>query len=233
MPTDVAFSPAGNWAYVTNQFAQSVSVIDTRMSRQVITIAVEGDPFRVAVGPEGQRVYVTTNQGTVIQIDAETRRVNWVVSLGGNLNGLAINFTDERIYVGDVDGAIYELSPGGEVIRKMAIPGRPQGLALLSDGKEIYVAGEAGEFIALDLQTGSEKARVPLGASSFGIAVTPDQSQIWITAPAAGQVFVLDRASLTISRTIRLGGMPRRIAFDAHGTTAVIANEANAISMVR
>jgi YVTN family beta-propeller protein len=233
VPTDVAFSPAGNWAYVTNQGARTVGVVDTRTHTQVDAIPVPGDPFRVVVGPEGLRVYATTNTGNLVQIDTETRTVAWTRGLGGNLNGLAINASGTRIYVGDVGGRVYELDAAGEVIRTLILPGMPQGLALSSDGKELYVAGEAGEFVVADLERGSESARIRLGAGGFGIALTPDEAQIWITLPTAGQVLVVDRASRTRVAELALGGTPRRLAFNRSGDTAIIADEAGAIHLVR
>ena len=233
VPTDVAFSPAGNWAYVTNQGARTVGIVDTRRNAQVGAVPVDGDPFRVAIGPEGLRVYVTTNAGNLVQIDTETRTVGWTHSLGGNLNGLAVNADGDRIYVGDVLGRLIELNPDGEILRVIPLPGRPQGLALSSDGKELYSAGEEGELTMVDLETGVEKARISLGAGGFGLAVTRDEAQIWITTPATGQIVVVDRASRMIVARIALGGKPRRIAFDQSGNTAVIADEAGAIHLVR
>jgi YVTN family beta-propeller protein len=233
VPTDVAFSPAGNWAYVANQRAGTVGIVDTRRNAQVAAIPVEGDPFRVMVGPEGLRVYATTNVGNLVEIDPETRTVAWTQRLGGNLNGLAISAGGSRIYVGDVDGRVLELNAAGEVLRTIAVPGRPQGLALSSDGTELYAAGEAGELTLIDLESGMEKARIRLGAGGFGIAVTRDETQIWITAPATGELLVVDRASRAIVARIALGGRPRRIAFDQSGNTAVIADEAGAIHVVR
>jgi DNA-binding beta-propeller fold protein YncE len=78
-----------------------------------------------------------------------------------------------------------------------------------------------------------EKTRIRLGAGGFGIAVTRDETQIWITAPATGELLVVDRASRAIVARIALGGRPRRIAFDQSGNTAVIADEAGAIHVVR
>jgi YVTN family beta-propeller protein len=233
IPTDVAFSPAGTWAYVTNQQARTIGVLDARRDRQVATIAVEGDPYRVVVGPEGQVVYTTTNLGNLVRIDSETRTVSWTVHLGGNLNGLAISPDGSRIYVGDVTGKLYEVAPNGEILRSMALPGHPQGLALPSRGQELYVAGEAGDLIVVDLEGWAEATRVRLDAGGFGIAVSPDQAQIWITAPHSGKLFVLDRSSRAIVNTIVLGGMPRRLAFDQSGTTAVVADETGAILFLR
>jgi len=232
VPTDVAFSPAGTWAYVTNQWAQTVGIVDARTTRQVHTIPVSGDPYRVAVGPEGQQVYVTTNTGDLVLIDPEMRRVARTVRLGGNLNGLVISADGARVYVGDVSGTIYELDAAGDVLRQFAVPGRPQGLGLSADGRELYAAGEGGDYIVLNLETGAEVARVALGAGGFGLAVTPDQTQVWVTAPAAGRVFVIGRASRTIRSTIDVGGTPRRLAFDQTGTLVAIADEAGTIRFV-
>ena len=233
VPTDVAFSPAGNWAYVTNQLARTVGIVNTRTNAQVYAIPVDGDPFRVAVGPEGLRVYATTNAGNLVQIDTETRTVAWTQRLGGNLNGLVVTADGNRIYVGDVDGRLVELNSDGEVLRIILLPGRPQGLALSPDAQELYVAGEDGELIVVDLEKGLEEARVGLGTGGFGIAVTRDGSQIWITTPATGQILMIDRASRAIVARIALGGRPRRIAFDASGDNAVIADEAGAIHLLR
>jgi len=137
------------------------------------------------------------------------------------------------VYVGDVGGRVYELDVAGDVLREFVVPGRPQGLGLSADGRELYAAGEDGDLIVLDLETGAEIARVALGAGGFGLAVTPDQTEVWVTAPAAGRVFVLDRASRTVQSTIDVGGAPRRLAFDWSGALAVIADEAGAIRFVR
>ena len=96
-----------------------------------------------------------------------------------------------------------------------------------------HAAGEDGDFIVLDLDTGAEVARVPLGAGGFGLAVTPDQSQVWITAPAAGRVLVVGRTSRPIRSTIDLGGIPRRLAFDQSGALVAIADEAGTMRFVR
>jgi YVTN family beta-propeller protein len=233
IPTDVAFSPDGSWAYVTNQGARTIGIVNTRINQQVDAVPVEGDPFRVVVGPEGQVIYATTNAGNLVQIDPQRRAVSWTIHLGGNLNGLAINPEGTRVYVGDVGGKVYEVGADGGIIRSLAVPGRPQGLVLSRGGNELYVAGEAGNLVVLALETGTEVARIPLAAGGFGLAVTPDQAQIWVTAPRTGQVFVLDRLSRAIVNTIAVGGIPRRIAFDRSGATAVIADEAGAIRFVR
>jgi len=47
-------------AYITNQFSNTVSVIDTATDTVIATIPVGLTPFGVAVSPDGSKVYITT-----------------------------------------------------------------------------------------------------------------------------------------------------------------------------
>ena len=40
-----------------------------------------------------------------------------------------------------------------------------------------------------------------------------------------GEAWVIDRATLEVRDTLRIGGVPRNVAFDATGAAAAIANE--------
>ena len=72
----VALSPDGSRAYVSNEFAGTVSVIDTGSNTVVGSITVGGDPTIVAVSPDGTRVYVINNgSGTVSVIDPASTRL--------------------------------------------------------------------------------------------------------------------------------------------------------------
>jgi len=56
---DVAISPNGARAYVTNAGAKSVSVIDTATNTVVATVGVEFIPVHVSFSPDGVHAYVT------------------------------------------------------------------------------------------------------------------------------------------------------------------------------
>ena len=62
----MAFTPNGEYAYVTLYDDKSVSVIDTDWGGKVThTITVGSDPRGVAVHPKGWFAYVTNMNGTV------------------------------------------------------------------------------------------------------------------------------------------------------------------------
>ncbi|MFJ9371407.1 protein kinase, partial [Nocardia sp. NPDC101769] len=75
-PVGVAVDPAGHSAYVTDNGANSVSVIDTITRTVTATIPVGNNPIGVAVDPAGHSAYVTDNgANSVSVIDTITRTV--------------------------------------------------------------------------------------------------------------------------------------------------------------
>jgi YVTN family beta-propeller protein len=95
---------------------------------------------------------------------------------------------------------------------------------------------EEGRLFVYSLISGALMARVNLGLGSggFGAAITPspNRTKLLVTLMATGQVKVVDRASRSVTRTISVGGTPRRIAFTSDGT-ALIANEAGYVSWAK
>ncbi len=108
-----------------------------------------------------------------------------------------------------------------------------QDVALTPDETELYVANESGYLDVLDPATLQSIRRLSLaGLYAFGLAVTPDGEQIYVTSPYSGEVGIVDRSTATI-RHLPVGGTPRRIAFDASGSTALISNEGNWVDVIR
>jgi YVTN family beta-propeller protein len=109
-----------------------------------------------------------------------------------------------------------------------------QDVAIAPDETEVYAASENGWVDVLDAATLERKRRIVLrGESPFGLAVTPDGAQLYVTSPGTGHLVIVDRATGGVVRAIKLSGVPRRVAFDNSGATAVIANEGNWVDLVR
>ena len=73
----------------------------------------------------------------------------------------------------------------------------------------------------------------PLGSGVFGLAITPDNTQIYVGQFFAAQVSVIDRSTLQIVNQIATTGGPRKIMFDRRGTTALITNEGGWVDFVK
>jgi DNA-binding beta-propeller fold protein YncE len=65
------------------------------------------------------------------------------------------------------------------------------------------------------------------------LALSPDEAVLYASLLFDGRVVEIDRERLCLTRSLPTGGKPRRIAFDRTGRSALIANEAGWIDLVR
>ncbi|GAC1649526.1 MAG: hypothetical protein NVS4B3_06770 [Gemmatimonadaceae bacterium] len=227
-PADVAFDPAGTTAYVANMGSGTVSVINVASNTEValISVTTPGVPFTVIVSADGSRVYVGTNVGRVVVIDASTRAVTQVIEVGGAINTLLLHPTRPLLYANSFTGGfvveINTVTLG--VGRQFATGGVPQGLAIAHDGSELYVANEYGPLQIWDIGSGTRTTTISAATGGFGLALTPDGTQLYMATAYSGTVQIIDRVTRQVVKVLTGIGQPRRIAFNALGTIAAITN---------
>ena len=235
MPTGLTFSTGGARAYVANQFSQSISVVYFPGDSQAREIPVPGDPFFTALARDNRRLLVTTNVDSVFVIDLDSLTVRGVVGLPGAGINIAFDPPGARAYVSVPDaGVVSEIDMASlRELRRFTTGQRPQGLAVSPGGAELYIADEREHAVKIwDLGTGTLRASVALAGPAWDLQLTPDSTQIYVGL-LDGSLQILDRADRSVVRTIKLGGRPRRIGFDRSGTTAVVANEAGWVDILR
>lgn len=236
VPTDVAFGPTGATAFVANQASGSLGIVSTGTDTQIAAVPLgAGDPFKVLVSPSGDRVYVGTNAGVVVAVNPGTQAVVRTTPVGSDPNGLAFHPDGRHLYVSNYSsGSVSELlTDSASWLRSLQVGGTPQGIAVSRDGAELWVANGFGFVSVLDRFTGARTDSLPLTYDGFALAITPDGKQVYVGMRSAGMVRVYDRATRAVVKDIATGGVPRRIAFSADGTWAVIANEAGWVDFVR
>ena len=233
-PTRVVFDRTGQRAYVTNQFSDNISVIDVATSRRIHDIPVIGNPAPVIVAPDARRLYVTTNSDVLYAIDAATRQVLRTLALPAPSHHLTMHPHGTRLYVATrAAGTVLEIDATTcTVLRTFEAGGQTQALAIAADCSELYVANESGGLDVVDLQRGIVIASLQLGGAAYGLALTPDNVQLYVGLVSRERVLVVDRASLRVTNTIGTGGLPREIAFTRSGDCALVANEGGWIDIV-
>ncbi len=103
-PTEVAVSPDGTRAYVTNADSKSVSVIDTATNTVVATVGVGNHPTAVTVSPDGTRAYVTNSASkSVSVIDTKTNAVLATIGVGKKPTAVTVSPDGARAYVTNTD----------------------------------------------------------------------------------------------------------------------------------
>lgn len=232
VPTGIAFSPDGATAYVANQFGD-VSVLDVALRAVVGSIPVP-NPLAVRVSPDGGQLFVATGGTTVEIVDVPSRSVVKSVEVGFAPNGFAVHPDGRILYVSSfISGSVAEVDMfTGAVLRTFNVGGTPQEMALNRKGTRLYVANEAGYLNEIDLLTGNSLPTIQLQGGGFGVGVTPDDGQAYVTLPSTGLVQVFSLQTRKLTKTINVGGNPRRVAFSQQGRVGAITNQAGYITFV-
>lgn len=193
--TGAAF--ATPYAYIANG-TSSVSVIDTATDTVIADIAVGAGPWGVAVGPGGERAYVTNFYGNSVSvIDGQTLAVVATIPVGPYPIGIAVSDDGRHVLVAHRvnDGTVSMIDTDSlTVVGTLAVGGTPQSVGFLTQGA--FVPGQ-GLFL------------VTVSASVSRVVALNRQLQIVTTAtvgymPSAvtaayPDIFVADWAEGTVA----------------------------------
>ena len=234
-PGDVLFNRDGSKAFVSALMGGGLHLIDVAQRRHLTSIRIASNAYRLALTPDESRLFVTSTNGKVYAVDPGVPAVVDSVALTGPIQGIAIGKSGKTLVVTSTQGGVWLIDPATlRVLRTNVLTGVLQDVAISADETEIYVANEKLGVQILDGTTLARKQGIAIpGFEAFGLALTPDDRELYLTSPSTGTVKIVDRRARTVIYTLNLGGTPRRIAFDPSGRTAFIANEANWVDVIK
>ena len=236
IPTDVWFNSAGTRAYVANQFSASVGIVDVATNTQTSSIPVRGDIFQAVPDPSDSRLYVVTNRDSLYEINRGSGTAVRTLPLAGTGQSMAWHPNGYLLYVSTfTGGTAVEVDTRTMTVTRTFVTGsKAQAVVVSRDGGELWVADEdLGKVDVFSLLTGERLTSVPVEGNPWGMAMTPDQQQLYVGLVFQGEVVVIDRGSRAVVRRIQTGGAPRRIVFNQAGTIAVVANESGYVTYIR
>lgn len=230
-----AAATAAPFEYVGNLGDGSVSQYDAAGGALVplspASTISGGEPFGVAVTPDGTSVYVA-KADDIAQYDVNadgtlTPKTQPTVASGGGASGVAVTPDGKGVYVSN--GATdtlweYDVGPGGALTPTIpaSVPTSfaPGAVAVSPDGKSVYVADASGDVIsqysvgAGEALTPKVPPTVPTGVGPIGLAVSPDGKRVYVTNSQDNTVSQYD---------VRAGGAlrPRKPAAVAAGSQPV------------
>jgi len=216
-PSGVAFAPDGSTAYVANQNADSVSVIDVATGTQtalitlpLITAQPHVGPYGLAVNATGTRVYVADNYGNELSvIDASTNTVLTTVPLTASPSEVQLSADGSILYVTETDGDVHLFDTATNtpdaITPTITIGANPFGLALSPDGSTLLV-GYAGGVRIVDTATETAGATVAVGAGPAFLAFAPDGTHAYVANQTFGTVSVIDVSTVTATSTLTIPG---------------------------
>ncbi len=219
-------------AYVT-QADDRVTVIDTHTQLVIGSFAV-AQPGRIAVHPDGTRVFVTNvvndgATGALALIDTATNSVSNEFILGTQPSTLSLTRDGALAYVGlfgslcysafavDSDGTIQQrlgcAAPclTGPNIQLIGIAISPDGRRAYLDRRVRFPSFDSTEISVLDLSSGTTIGTISFEEVSRGIAMTPDGRTVYVSLENqfgnidTTAVGVIDTAINAVTNIISLG----------------------------
>lgn len=246
----IAVARTGDVVYAGTEDTGEVVAIDTR-TRSVAWRLHAGTNFQLGTLTADDRYLFVPDlfAGRVVVIDTKTRSVEREIAMldpadaaGTPMRGLHNMYTSDdgtTVFATAIFGKqIARIDVSSRQIQRVyAIAGEPRPLALTHDLSKMYVQlSDLQGFIAVDLETGAETARVEIpddGARppgwdgwtfAHGIYLTRDESELWVDSVVAGKVYVYSVPALEQLATLDVGVMPRWFGATEDETTLYLSN---------
>lgn len=213
LPRSTAISPDGATAFVTNEMANNVAVIDLERREQTGTIPMGGATYGVAFAPSGTRAYVTVSPNHLQAIDTATATaVGSPITTArtgytGGPGGVAITADGRRAFVANAISSgvgVIDLVTGqleADVVSGGAM-GQPTAIAVHGSEARVFTNGFGSADLWQALPLDNVFANFNRGTSTLlhgaGVALSPDSSRLYATSSGNDRVLVADTATRTV-----------------------------------
>lgn len=243
VPYEIAFTPDGNRAYVTNALSNSVSVIDVLSATVSATIPVGTSPIGIAINPDGTRAYVVSQIGYIWIIDtnpSDSATYNQVVatvgSVGNTPTNLAITPDGKKVYVVvsySDQVSVIDTTTNTVIATIGDVGSNPQAVAITPDGTHAYVTSYGSGFVSvIDTSTNSVITTIGIGGSPMLIAITPDGTRAYVGNEGSTSVAVIDTSTNTVVGAVEMGSTTCGVAFTPDGNHAYVTTWPYSVSVV-
>lgn len=232
----VAASAKTGFVYLSTP--QRLAAFDLASERMVWNRTYEGGCDRMSLSPDGRLLYVPSFEGphwTVV--DARTGDVIAKVETGSGAHNTIVGLGGRRAYLAGLKSPVLNVAdtsthqvvqrvgPFGDLIRPFTVNGR-ETLVFVNVNNLLG-------FEVADLKTGQMLHRVEVagyqkgpvkrhGCPSHGVALTPDEKELWLTDAANNTVHVFDATTMPPKQvaSIRVRDQPGWITFSLDGRYA-------------
>ena len=213
----VAFTPNGEYAYVTNQNSGTVSVISTASNTVVATVNLGSLPNAVTVTPDGQYAYITNvGNNTVSVINTATNMLTATVTVGNDPTGVAVTPNGKYVYVANDDAlsdnnSVSVISTAtNTVAATISIGKSTSSVALTPDVKHAYVTsyGYNGLLSVISTATNTVTTTIPVGLWPLSVTISPNGRYAYVThdISVADYISVVNTSTNKETENITVGG---------------------------
>jgi YVTN family beta-propeller protein len=230
----VAVAPSDSTVYIadTGKFDVLAYDVSTKRSKR---IEVGPFPQDVSISPDGSVLYATVTGGDtgpggsdkVAVISTVTNRVIAYIRVGNAPRQVVFSPDGSHAYVSTQYG-IYVIDVASSSVVHVYHaphddPQGPQGIAVSTDGKTLYVTYPAANSVReLNAATGTSLGKTTVGAGPY--AITAAGASLYVTDTNQDKVSVVSTATGKVTRTIAVGRLPMSIAATPDGSQVWVGN---------
>ena len=217
-------------AYVPNEDAGSISVIDTRTDEVVETWNIGGRPHAVAVSQDGMVLWVGDRAGNALRLfDTYDAKLVRSVSLRESPDAVVLS-PDGGCLAAAVDGGRTVLlvdTAAQRVVDSVVAEGSAHEHAAFSpDGRMLFVAADGdGHLDVIDVGARRRMARLVVGPRPRGIGFSADGRRAYVACEGDGSIYGIDVRELRVVSTTPVGGSPNGIAVQPDGRSVWISSK--------
>jgi YVTN family beta-propeller protein len=215
-----------------------IGLIDLSRGRLVARLPSGPDPETFDISPDGRSLYVSNEDSAQLSIlDVESRKITATVGVGGEPEGVTLSPDGRFAYVAsEADNRVDVVDTSRRVLTKSIPAGtRPRVILFTRDGARAFVSAELGSAIdVLDARKHARAASIKLPAAEpgvrnkplpMGLALSPDESTLYVSTGRGGGIAVIDTATSKLSGTFTgVGSRPWGIALGVNGRKLYTAN---------
>ena len=166
LPNYAAFSPDGQWVYVSNAGDDTVSTVDSDRWKVRQSLVVGASPEHLVLTGDGTTLYVNNvGDGTVSVLDLPSGTVGGTFAVGDTPHGLDLSDDERTLFVsalGDDKLTVIDLTTGAG--KSVALGPAPYHLSVVRDTGKLYVSSaEEPKLWVVDQQTLEVEGEISIG----------------------------------------------------------------------
>jgi YVTN family beta-propeller protein len=219
-PAHIVFTEDGQYALVTNNEDNSVSVIDLRVYSIIQTLPTGKGPHGFRISSDSKFAYIANmSEDTVTVINLETFTEEKTLKIGSTPVTTAIT-TDGTTLLATLhtENAVAIVDVESEETTKVEVGAGPAQVYIQPDNQFAFIANQGSEenpsnsVTKIDLQTKKVVATIETGKGAHGVVTSADNQYVYVTNMFEHTVSVIDNTLNKVIATIPVGKVPNGIS---------------------
>lgn len=241
----MAVQADGSRLFTTSEGDNTLRIFDTSTNKLISEIKLTGRPNQCAVTPDGEYVAIPIRDTDGVDIvDVAQQKVVKTLPVKAPHN--AFNAGSNRyLFVSSMGEHTINMIDLETMNYAGSIPtgGVPRPYVITRDGRTMYVAvSDLHGFVTVDIPAKKLVRRVempaehptphehpgePINTLTHGLALSPDEKELWVTSLLDDAMYVYDVKSQKIVGHVPVGSGPNWVAFSPDGKYVCVSNAAD------